>query len=78
MRIEVGYDLEEFVTDGYAGDIIRQQMLPAFRQGEFGAGLLAGTTRIINRIAERRGVTLTDVPASRSRSDETAPWPSLE
>lgn len=63
VRVEVGYDLEEFVTDGFAGDVIRQQMLPAFRQGAYGAGLLAGTTRIIQRIAERRGVTLTDVPA---------------
>jgi uncharacterized protein len=66
VRIEVGYDLEEFVTDGFAGDTIRQEMLPAFRQGNYGAGLLAGATRVINRIAEKRGVTLTDVPASPS------------
>jgi uncharacterized protein len=62
VRIEVGYDLEEFITDGFAGDIIRRQFLPAFRQNEYGAGLLAGTTVIINRIAEKRGVTLDDVP----------------
>jgi uncharacterized membrane protein YgcG len=65
VRIEVGYQLEEYVTDGYAGDTIRQEMLPAFRRGEYGPGLLAGTTRLINRIAEKRGVTLADVPASR-------------
>ena len=69
IRIEVGYDLEEFVPDGYAGDTIRQEMLPAFRRGEFGPGLLAGTTRLINRIADKRGVTLTDVPKPVS-SDE--------
>ena len=77
VRIEVGYDLEEFVTDGYAGDTIRQEMLPAFRRGDFGAGLLAGTTRLINRIADRRGVTLTDVPrpaaAQPSKSRERFP-----
>ncbi len=56
VRIEVGYDLEEFITDGFAGDVIRQRMLPAFRDGRFGEGLLAGTTRIIDRITERRGV----------------------
>ncbi len=72
VRIEVGYDLEEFVQDGYAGDVIRQQMLPSFRQGAYGAGLLAGTTRIINRIAEKRGVTLQDVPASPSNSGRGA------
>lgn len=61
-RIEVGYDLEEFITDGFAGDIIRRQFLPAFRRNAYGAGLLEGTTLIINRIAERRGITLDDVP----------------
>jgi uncharacterized protein len=63
VRIEVGYGLEEFITDGFAGETIRQTMLPSFRQGDYGAGLLAGTTRVIQRIAEGRGVTLQDVPA---------------
>jgi uncharacterized protein len=62
VRIEVGYGLEQFITDGFAGETIRQAMLPAFRDGRFGEGLLAGTTRVIQRIAEKRGVTLTDVP----------------
>ena len=61
-RIEVGYDLEQFVTDGYAGETIRDEILPRFRNGDYGGGLLAGTTRIINRIAEKRGVKLEDVP----------------
>ncbi|HZR24284.1 MAG TPA: TPM domain-containing protein, partial [Vicinamibacterales bacterium] len=44
--IEVGYGLEEFVTDGFAGETSREFMVPRFRQGQFGAGLLAGTERI--------------------------------
>jgi uncharacterized protein len=58
VRIEVGYGLEEFVTDGFAGDTIRQFMLPQFRENRYGAGLLAGTSHLIQRIAERRGVSL--------------------
>jgi uncharacterized protein len=74
IRIEVGYGLEEFITDGFSGDTIRQVMLPEFRQGRYGPGLLAGTTRIIQRIAERRGVTLTDVPApARERGTGLSP-----
>lgn len=61
-RVEVGYDLEQFVTDGYAGETIRTAMGPHFARGDYGAGLLSGVTRIINRIAERRGVPLQDVP----------------
>ncbi|MBI3047895.1 MAG: TPM domain-containing protein [Acidobacteria bacterium] len=60
--IEVGYDLEEFITDGFAGETSRQYMAPEFRRGNYGAGLLAGVTRIVTRIAERRNVTLQDVP----------------
>jgi uncharacterized protein len=62
VRIEVGYGLEEFVTDGFAGEVIRRDMLPEFRSGRYGAGLVAGTTSVIQRIAERRGVPLTDMP----------------
>jgi uncharacterized protein len=70
VRIEVGYGLEEFITDGFAGDVIRQQMLPAFREGRFGAGLLAGASRLIDRIAEKRGV--------KPVTPQPAPHPSPE
>ncbi len=60
--IEVGYDLEEFITDGFAGETSRQVMAPFFRRGEYGAGLFAGVSRIVGRVAERRNVTLQDVP----------------
>jgi uncharacterized protein len=64
VRIEVGYGLEEFVTDGFSGDTIRQVMLPEFREGRFGRGLLNGVRRVVQRVAEGRGVTLNDVPAT--------------
>jgi uncharacterized protein len=62
VTIEVGYGLEGIITDGIAGETIREAMLPAFRNANYGDGLLAGATRLINRIAEARGVTLQDVP----------------
>jgi uncharacterized protein len=65
--IEVGYDLEQFITDGYAGETSRQYMVPEFRRGNYGAGLLAGTSRVIGRIAEGRNVTLQGLPAARRR-----------
>ncbi len=66
VRIEVGYDLEEFIPDAYAGQTIRDAIAPAFREEQYGAGLLTATTRIINRIAEKRGVTIPDVPVERA------------
>ena len=67
VRIEVGYDLEQFITDGFAGETSRQYMAPEFRRGNYGAGLLAGTSRVIARIAEARGVTLQGVRQPRPR-----------
>ena len=61
VRIEAGYDLEPFITDGLAGEISRQYMAPEFRRGAFGAGLLAGVSRIVARIAQGRNVTLQGV-----------------
>jgi uncharacterized protein len=75
VRIEVGYDLEEFVTDGFAGETIRQAIAPEFRNGNYGRGLLAGVTRIITRIADRRGVTLEGVPRPQPAGPSASfPW----
>jgi uncharacterized protein len=68
--VEVGYDLEEFITDGYAGELSRKVMVPEFRNGGYGPGLLAGTSRIASRIAERRNVTLEGAPPSDNNSDD--------
>jgi uncharacterized protein len=63
VGIEVGYGLEGFITDGFAGQTIREAIRPQFREQQYGRGLIAGATRLINRIAEGRGVQLKDVPA---------------
>ena len=58
---EVGYDLEGIITDGYAGQTSRETMVPYFRNGDYGGGLVAGATRFAQRIAQARGVTLDGV-----------------
>jgi uncharacterized protein len=63
--IEVGYDLEQFITDGFAGETSRQYMAPQFRQGAYGPGLLAGVSRIVARIAQGRNVVLQGVRPER-------------
>jgi len=62
VKVETGYELEQFVTDGLAGEISRDDMAPRFQQGNYGAGLLAGVQRIVGRIAQGRNVTLQGVP----------------
>ncbi len=62
VQIEVGYGLEPYITDGFAGETSRVVMAPHFRQGAFGEGLLAGVARIAGRLAQARGVELEGVP----------------
>src|SRR6185503_2183486 len=52
--IEVGYGLEGFITDGFSGETSRDTMVPLFRSGAYGQGLVAGATRLAQRIAEGR------------------------
>jgi len=46
-RIEVGYGLEGELTDAQSKIIIDQFMRPAFRRGDYNAGVIAGTDAII-------------------------------
>ena len=62
VEIEVGYELEQWITDGFAGETSRDFIAPQFRSGRYGAGLIAGTSRIIHRIAEGRNIELDGVP----------------
>jgi uncharacterized protein len=64
VRIEVGYGLEGFITDGFAGETSREYMAPYFRQGQYGQGLRAGVIRLLGRIAQERGVTLDNLPVA--------------
>ncbi len=46
IRIEVGYGLEGVVTDAMAGRIIRYDVGPSFREGRYGAGLMAAVSSL--------------------------------
>jgi uncharacterized protein len=63
--VEVGYDLEQWITDGFAGETSRLVMAPSFRTGDYGEGLRAGAARIVGRIAQGRNVTLQGVEVPR-------------
>lgn len=47
VRIEVGYGLEDTVTDVYCNRIIRNVMIPRFKEGNLTQGVLEGTDAII-------------------------------
>jgi len=46
-RIEVGYGLEDRLTDALSRRILEERLFPAFRSGQYGAGILATCDGII-------------------------------
>jgi len=50
IRIEVGYGLEGELTDRLAGYIIREEMTPRFRAGDFESGTLAAVEAILGAL----------------------------
>jgi uncharacterized protein len=70
IRIEVGYGLEGALPDALSGTIIRREIGPKFREGDFFGGLNAGVEAIMLATKneykadpkdEGRGVTLTTI-----------------
>ena len=68
LRIEVGYGLEGALTDALAGRIIRTAFVPAFRNGDYDGGTLAGTSAVIGTVEG------TYEPPEDNLSDGV-PWP---
>lgn len=54
VRIEVGYGLESLLPDGRCGEIIRTEIVPAFRRGTPAEGVLDGA-RAIGRAIPHNG-----------------------
>jgi uncharacterized protein len=51
MRIEVGHGLEGVLTDAQSSRIIRNEIAPEFRRGDYDAGVKAGIDGIVKAIA---------------------------
>ena len=72
VRVEVGYELEQFVTDGFAGETARQLMIPEFRSGRYGPGLVAGVTPVGDPTAWLQRPAPVDLGAGRATEPATA------
>jgi uncharacterized protein len=55
---ETGYGLEGTLPDALLSRIIREEMTPRFRAGDWAGGITAGVLRVSSIIAKEQGVTL--------------------
>lgn len=72
MRIEVGYGLEPVLPDGLAGEIIRTNFLPRFRDDDYEAGIRDGVARVVD-VVKRRHVLTAEERAALSNTDNALP-----
>jgi len=58
VDIEIGYGMESVVTDGMAGEIIRNTMAPYFKTGDFDTGFYKAVEAIVVDIELSKGIPL--------------------
>lgn len=51
VRVEVGYGLEPVLTDALSSVIIHKALLPAFREGRFEDGVVAGAEALVKQLS---------------------------
>lgn len=72
VRIEVGYGLEDRLTDLLAGRIVDQEIVPRFKTGDFDGGVKAGVKAMVDAT---RGAYRGD--ALSGRKEERFPYEAL-
>lgn len=78
-RVEVSRHLEGDMSDGLAGEIARQRLVPQFRQNNYSQGISDFVQAAIATLAEKRGFQLEGIdqsyayraPAQRTRTTRT-------
>lgn len=51
VRVEVGYGLEPILTDAFSSQVIRNDILPSFRDGDYQAGVIKGVDALIAQLS---------------------------
>jgi len=74
LEMESGYGLESELPDGWLGTMQSRDMVPHFKSGNHGLGLLTGVQRIDHRLSGGQDVMPPPQPASRPghRREETS------
>lgn len=68
VKIEVGYGLEPIITDGRAGEIIRETILPFFKAGDYNQGVLQGSMQLAALITGKEFVPSVPRPEHKEKS----------
>jgi uncharacterized protein len=73
MRIEVGYGLEPVLPDALAGEIVRTNFLPRFREQDYAGGIQNGVERIVAVVKRNHVLKPEEREALESAGEEKPP-----
>jgi uncharacterized protein len=68
MRIEVGYGLEGVLPDGLAGQVIRDDFTPRFREGDYSGGIRNGVMHLVTIVEKHQVLTPEEVAKLNRRN----------
>lgn len=69
-RIEVGYGFEGVITDGIAGFILDNDIIPELKNNDFNKGVTQGFTKIVDIITSSEGVVVGNLETEIDDMDE--------
>ena len=75
-RIDIDYGLQEIITDGQAGEILRQKVTPRFKNGDYGGGFYAGVVAVAQKIEPNLAIpaaSQNQAPQNRIPQNQTQP-----
>jgi len=77
LRIEVGYGLEDRITDAQSSRIIRSVIAPQFKKREYGKGVLLGVKNLVGLALQDESLISDAVKESDRQSDDSIPLPLI-
>ena len=78
MEMETGYGLEYVLSDGWLGAMQQQDMVPSFKEGYYGHGLLLGVEEIDIRLRDKADAVLEGASAPAYDPHSGAPKATTE
>lgn len=73
MAIEVGYGLEGVLPDGLAGQVIRDEFTPRFRDNDYSGGIRNGVMRLADIVEKQQVLTPEELAAINESSGDDFP-----
>lgn len=77
LRIEVGYGLEDRITDAQSSRIIRSVIAPQFQQQEYGKGVLLGVKNLAGLALQDESLISEAAKEARRQDDDSIPLPLI-